>query len=77
MITRIYGTVTGGRLNLRAAAASSASILVSIPNENLLVIIEHNDAWYAAYLFSVKYLKNRLNVSFCILLQFIRCGVTR
>lgn len=43
MITRIFGTVTGGRLNLRAAADSSASILVSIPNETLLVVDEHND----------------------------------
>ena len=38
MITRIFGAVTGGRLNLRASADSSASILSSIPNENLLVI---------------------------------------
>ena len=42
MIARIFGTVTGGRLNLRAAADSSASILVSIPNETLLVVTEHN-----------------------------------
>lgn len=38
MINRIFGTVTGGRLNLRTSADSSASILVSIPNETLLVI---------------------------------------
>ena len=38
MITRIFGAVTGGRLNLRASANFSASILSSIPNENLLVI---------------------------------------
>ena len=38
MITRIFGTVTGGRLNLLASADSSASILASIPNETLLVI---------------------------------------
>lgn len=38
MITRIFGTVTGSRLNLRTSADSSASILSSIPNENLLVI---------------------------------------
>ena len=48
MITRIFGTVTGGRLNLRAAADSSASILASIPNETLLVVTEHNATWYAA-----------------------------
>ena len=48
MITRILGTVTGGRLNLRAAADSSASILASIPNETLLVVTDHNDTWYAA-----------------------------
>lgn len=47
MITRIFGAVTGGLLNLRAAAASSASILASIPNETLLVVTEHNDTWYA------------------------------
>ena len=38
MITCIFGTVAGGRLNLRASANSSASILASIPNETLLVI---------------------------------------
>ena len=38
MITCIFGTVTGSRLNLRTSADSSASILSSIPNENLLVI---------------------------------------
>lgn len=38
MINRIFGTVTGCRLNLRTSADSSASILVSIPNETLLVI---------------------------------------
>lgn len=48
MITRIFGAVTGGRLNLRAAADSSASILASIPNETLLVVTEHNATWYAA-----------------------------
>ena len=47
MITRIFGAVTGGRLNLRAAADSSASILASIPNETLLVVTEHDDTWYA------------------------------
>ena len=36
MLTRIFGTVTGGRLNLRAAANSSAAIIASIPNETLL-----------------------------------------
>ena len=35
MITRIFGAVTGGRLNLRAAANSSAAIIASIPNETL------------------------------------------
>ena len=44
MITRIFGTVTGGRLNLRVAADSSASILASIPNETLLVVTEHDVA---------------------------------
>lgn len=48
MITRIFGTVTGGCLNLRASADSSASILASIPDETLLVVTEHNDTWYAA-----------------------------
>lgn len=47
MITRIFGTVTGGRLNLRAAADFSASILASIPNETLLVVTAHDDTWYA------------------------------
>ena len=48
MIPRIFGTVTGGRLNLRTAADSSASILASIPNETMLVVTDHNDTWYAA-----------------------------
>jgi SH3-like domain-containing protein len=48
MLTRIFGTVTGGRLNLRAAANSSAAIIASIPNETLLILSEHNDTWYAA-----------------------------
>ena len=48
MITRIFGTVTGGRLNLRAAANSSAAIIASIPNETLLILSEYNDTWYAA-----------------------------
>ena len=47
MINRIFDTVTGGRLNLRASADSSSSILVSIPNETLLVVIDHNNTWYA------------------------------
>ncbi len=47
MITRIFGTVTGGRLNLRAAADSSATILASIPDETLLVVTTHDDTWYA------------------------------
>ena len=46
MITRIFGTVTGGRLNLRAAANSSAAIIASIPNETLLILSEHNDMEY-------------------------------
>lgn len=48
MVTNAYGTVTGGRLKLRAAATSSASILAIIPDETLLVIAEHNDTWYTA-----------------------------
>ena len=48
MITRIFGAVTGGRLNLRAAANSSAAIIASIPNETLLILSEYNDTWYAA-----------------------------
>ena len=44
MTTRIFGAVTGGRLNLRAAADSSASILASIPNETPLVVTEHDVA---------------------------------
>ena len=47
MITRIFGAVTGGRLNLRAAADSSATILASIPDETLLVVTTHDDTWYA------------------------------
>ncbi len=47
MLTRIYGVVTGGRLNLRMAADSSAAILASIPNETLLVVTDHNATWYA------------------------------
>lgn len=47
MITRIFGTVTGGRLYLRADANPSASILASIPDGTLLVVTEHNDTWYA------------------------------
>ena len=47
MIPRIFGTVTGGRLNLRMAADSSASILASIPNETLLIVTEFNGTWYA------------------------------
>ena len=46
MIPRIFGTVTGGRLNLRMAADSSASILASIPNETLLIVTEFNGTWY-------------------------------
>ena len=49
MLTRIFGAVTGGRLNLRAAASSSATIIASIPNETLLFLSEYNDTWYAAY----------------------------
>lgn len=48
MITRLFGAVTGGRLNLRADADSSASILATLPNETLLVVTEHNATWYAA-----------------------------
>ena len=48
MIPRIFGAVTGGRLNLRAAANSSAAIIASIPNETLLFLSEYNDTWYAA-----------------------------
>ena len=48
MLTRIFGTVTGGRLNLRAAANSSAAIIASIPNETILFLSEYNDTWYAA-----------------------------
>lgn len=48
MIIRIFGTVTGGRLNLRMAADFSASILASIPDGTLLVVTEHDDTWYAA-----------------------------
>ena len=48
MLTRIFGAVTGGRLNLRAAANSSAAIIASIPNETLLILSEYNDTWYAA-----------------------------
>ena len=47
MIPRIFGAVTGGRLNLRMAADSSASILASIPNETLLIVTEFNGTWYA------------------------------
>lgn len=46
MLTRIFGAVTGGRLNLRAAANSSAAIIASIPNATLLILSEHNDTWY-------------------------------
>lgn len=46
MLTRIFGAVTGGRLNLRAAADSSATILASIPDETLLVVTTHDDTWY-------------------------------
>ena len=46
MLTRIFGAVTGGRLNLRAAANSSAAIIASIPNETLLILSEHNDMEY-------------------------------
>ena len=46
MLTRIFGAVTGGRLNLRAAASSSAAIIASIPNETLLILSEHNDMEY-------------------------------
>ena len=49
LLTRIFGAVTGGRLNLRAAASSSATIIASIPNETLLFLSEYNDTWYAAY----------------------------
>ena len=42
MITRIFGVVTGGRLNLLAAADSAATILLSIPNETLLVLTDYN-----------------------------------
>ena len=48
LLTRIFGAVTGGRLNLRAAANSSAAIIASIPNETLLFLSEYNDTWYAA-----------------------------
>ena len=35
MIICIFGAITGGRLNLRAATDSSAAIIASIPNETL------------------------------------------
>lgn len=47
MITRNFGTVTGGRLNLRQLADASSNILTSIPNGTLLVVTQHDNAWYA------------------------------
>ena len=47
MITRNFGTVTGGRLNLRQLADTSSNILTSIPNGTLLVVTQHDNAWYA------------------------------
>ena len=45
MLTRIFGAVTGGRLNLRAAANSSAAIIASIPNERgMLLATAHTQA---------------------------------
>ncbi len=38
MITHILTSVTGGRLNLRAAADSSTAITASISNETLFIL---------------------------------------
>ena len=46
MLTRIFGAVTGSRLNLRAAANSSASILARIPNETLVWLTVTAPKWY-------------------------------
>ena len=43
MTTRHLGTVTGGRLNLRAAADTSAVVQVQIPDGTLLEVAEYND----------------------------------
>ena len=63
MLTHIFGAVTGGRLNLRAAANSSTTILASIPDETLLVVTAHDDTWYA------NRLKLCLNLSFACSLR--------
>lgn len=47
MISVLIGTVTGGRLNLRAAADSSSAVLLQIPNGSLLCVASHNDTWYS------------------------------
>ena len=47
MTTRHLGTVTGGRLNLRAAADTSAVVQVQIPDGTLLEVAEYNDTWFA------------------------------
>lgn len=47
MINRAYGTVSGGRLILRATADAAASAVVSIPDGTLLLVAEHDDTWYA------------------------------
>ena len=46
MITYSYGTVTGGRLNLRTSADASSSIQVQIPDETLLIVTDCNESWY-------------------------------
>lgn len=47
MTTRHLGTITGGRLNLRAAADTSAVVQVQIPDGTLLEVAEYNDTWFA------------------------------
>lgn len=47
MTARHLGTVTGGRLNLRAAADTSAVVQVQIPDGTLLEVAEYNDTWFA------------------------------
>lgn len=47
MTARHLGTVTGGRLNLRAAADTSAVVQVQIPDGTLLEVAEYNDIWFA------------------------------
>ncbi len=43
---QLYGFIPGNRLNLRQAPDQSSPRLTLIPSRTILVLQEHNEAWY-------------------------------